>query len=159
MRPGMVLRPDVITIGMGSNDTSSMAAGGTAAAGAAGNNASTWRSKLWDRVDILCEDIYNNVLQVWTLQRVLDKKRDPLTNALFGDVFIMQHDERNRIAANEAAVAAAAAVKREKEKKAKTGASGTAVSSSRTSSISKESKTSAVAIPSSIHEEKEVTIF
>jgi hypothetical protein len=42
------------------------------------------------RVDVLSEDISTFVLQVWTLQRVIEKKRDQLTNALFLDVLLIQ---------------------------------------------------------------------
>jgi len=42
-----------------------------------------WIDTLWRRVDAAMQDVHENAMSVWHLQRVLAKKRDPLTQALF----------------------------------------------------------------------------
>jgi len=44
-----------------------------------------WIDALWSRVDVAMERAHENAMAVWHLQRVLAKKRDPLTQALFLD--------------------------------------------------------------------------
>ena len=41
---------------------------------------SAWKSALWTRIDSLLERLYRGAIQIWNLQRVLSKKRDPLTH-------------------------------------------------------------------------------
>ena len=44
-----------------------------------------WEDALWRRVDVAMETVKENAMAVWHLQRVLAKKRDPLTQTLFLD--------------------------------------------------------------------------
>ena len=44
-----------------------------------------WEDALWRRVDVAMETVQENDMAVWHLQRVLAKKRDPLTQTLFLD--------------------------------------------------------------------------
>lgn len=41
---------------------------------------------LWDRLAGVCDALHRAALEVWHLQRVLAKKRDPLTHVLLLDV-------------------------------------------------------------------------
>ena len=42
-----------------------------------------WMEALWRRIDVSMDAVYDNAMSVWHLQRVLAKKRDPLTQTLF----------------------------------------------------------------------------
>eukprot|EP01026_Neomeris_dumetosa_P048033 TRINITY_DN4139_c0_g1_i2.p1 TRINITY_DN4139_c0_g1~~TRINITY_DN4139_c0_g1_i2.p1 ORF type:complete len:607 (-),score=92.38 TRINITY_DN4139_c0_g1_i2:38-1858(-) len=42
--------------------------------------------KVWERVKELLEDVRNAGMAIWHLQRVIEKKRDPLTHVSFGEV-------------------------------------------------------------------------
>jgi hypothetical protein len=42
-----------------------------------------WKRLFWGRFDSVCEDLHQYSLQVWTLQRILSKKRDPVTHVNF----------------------------------------------------------------------------
>ena len=44
-----------------------------------------WIDALWRRVDAAMDAAHENAMSVWHLQRVLAKKRDPLTQTLFLD--------------------------------------------------------------------------
>ena len=45
-----------------------------------------WRRTLWSKFDEACEEIHQVSLQVWNLQRILSKKRDPTTHVFFLDI-------------------------------------------------------------------------
>lgn len=47
-----------------------------------------WMHELWRRVDAAMDGVHRHAMSVWHLQRVLAKKRDPLTQALFLDVVV-----------------------------------------------------------------------
>ena len=49
-----------------------------------------WIDALWRRVDAAMDAAHENAMSVWHLQRVLAKKRDPLTQALFLDEVVGQ---------------------------------------------------------------------
>ncbi len=61
------------------------------AGGAPGGSVSvgsTWRATLWDRVEVhFVDSFYSLIRQVWTLQRVLAKKKDPTTHQIFLHVY------------------------------------------------------------------------
>lgn len=68
-------------------DPAALAAAGTRAAAAAavgsGTTTARWRDEIWTRLSEVCDSIYRSVLAVWHLQRVLAKKRDPVTHQPF----------------------------------------------------------------------------
>ena len=47
-----------------------------------------WMHELWRRVDAAMDGVHRHAMSVWHLQRVLAKKRDPLTQTLFLDVVV-----------------------------------------------------------------------
>ena len=47
-----------------------------------------WMRELWRRVDAAMDGVHRHAMSVWHLQRVLAKKRDPLTQTLFLDVVV-----------------------------------------------------------------------
>ncbi|KAL4435870.1 hypothetical protein ABPG77_000632 [Micractinium sp. CCAP 211/92] len=66
---------------------SSAAAGGARGGGAgAGGAPAKAHDALWDKLGAALEHLQKSAIQLWHLQRVLAKKRDPLSHTLFLDV-------------------------------------------------------------------------
>ena len=61
------------------------------AKGAAGKGAVRVHEALWQELDSCMKLLHSTVVLVWHLQRVLNKKRDPLTLASFVDVVQVRH--------------------------------------------------------------------
>ncbi|XP_057297247.1 conserved oligomeric Golgi complex subunit 5-like isoform X1 [Hydractinia symbiolongicarpus] len=59
---------------------------GRAAMPTAGNTAS-WRTALWEHVEKLMNNLYNLCQKIFTLEKVLLKKRDPITHITFIEMF------------------------------------------------------------------------
>eukprot|EP00879_Flechtneria_rotunda_P024949 GHRR01026476.1.p1 GENE.GHRR01026476.1~~GHRR01026476.1.p1 ORF type:complete len:481 (+),score=194.62 GHRR01026476.1:205-1647(+) len=76
--------------------TAGMAAGAAGPGGAKGltvpapGAAASWQERLWQSLRGSCDCIANGALAVWHLQRVVAKKRDPLTHVLFLDMLCPQ---------------------------------------------------------------------
>ena len=65
-----------------------------------------WKRLLWERFDVICEQLHQSSLQMWTLQRILSKKRDPLTHENF--LALVATDQRFRRPTTERAQAESA---------------------------------------------------
>ena len=57
-----------------------------------------WIDALWRRVDAAMDAAHENAMSVWHLQRVLAKKRDPLTQTLFLDEVVGKSASSGRCA-------------------------------------------------------------
>ena len=65
-----------------------LGAGGSSRNGMPPSSAlAAWRGNLWSRLEIVCEAYFVAALRLAGLQRVLGKKRDPLSHRLFASVF------------------------------------------------------------------------
>ncbi|KAL3159741.1 hypothetical protein ABBQ38_010147 [Trebouxia sp. C0009 RCD-2024] len=75
-----ILDPKKLSAGAGAPASSSE--GPRAAHGSATNK---WQEHMWQKLSLLMEKLRLSIVSIWHVQRVLAKKRDPLTHVLFID--------------------------------------------------------------------------
>jgi len=79
------------------NNTSSTYTGRS---GVSGGQEEIYQNVLWERLESCFEDVHESAMSVWHLQRVLAKKRDPLSHALFLDEVLKRESSNNGGGAN-----------------------------------------------------------
>ena len=71
--------------GLNSNNNNSTHSAYTNRSGVSGGQEEIYQNVLWERLESCFEVVHESAMSVWHLQRVLAKKRDPLSHALFLD--------------------------------------------------------------------------
>jgi len=71
--------------GLNNNNNNSTHSAYTNRSGVSGGQEEIYQNVLWERLESCFEVVHESAMSVWHLQRVLAKKRDPLSHALFLD--------------------------------------------------------------------------
>lgn len=67
----------------------------TSRSGVSGGQEEIYQNVLWERLESCFEVVHESAMSVWHLQRVLAKKRDPLSHALFLDEVLKRESSNN----------------------------------------------------------------